>query len=83
LRGTSQRHSQQHVRITQILVVPVEGMFESLFWKMIGEPRGGYSKLRNQALRKHGLPGEGAGKGNLKETLLSQSKGVLLTGLQL
>jgi len=52
-----------------------EGMIESRFWKVIGEPRGDYSRLRDKAPRKHDLPGGGVGKRNLKETFLSKAKG--------
>jgi len=41
-------HSQpQHSRITQISVV--DATLESGFWEVTGEPRGGYSRLRDQA----------------------------------
>jgi len=51
-RGTTQKRSQpQHGRITQIWVV--EGMIEIRFWEVIGEPKGDFSRLRDQEPRKH------------------------------
>ena len=51
-RRTIQKYSQpKRGHITQIGAV--EGMFESGFLDVIGEQRGDYARLRDQAPRKH------------------------------
>src|SRR6218665_1032187 len=50
-------------------------MIESRFWEVIGEPRGDYSRLRDQAPRKHDFAWWKCSKWSLKETLFSRAKG--------
>ncbi len=44
IEDVSKLGQYQHIRV-------VEGIIESKFWEVIGEPRGDFSRLRDQAPR--------------------------------
>jgi len=50
-------------------------MIESRIWEEIGEPRGDYSRLRDQALRKDDFAGWRRGQKELEGDLAQPSEG--------
>src|SRR6218665_871427 len=58
-----------------IIISVVQGMFDSGYWEVIEETRGGYSRLMVKALRKHDFAWWRCGQKELEGVLAQPSEG--------